>query len=207
MHIKAAELDHLKGVQTFGYTVEEQTPPGSIDPEKAKALGIRPSKKYSLLKLGVPVQNDDNTALVEPKDVLIETFRARKFTFLADHRRVPSEMKKLSANSDVLIHEATLSIKDGESKIKIRGHNNAYNAGVAGRMFGCKVVALNHFASLISEIEHVEEVVEEAQSGNKGTSQIVASYDFMELWIPRGGFKFDENDKVQENRQKPVLNR
>lgn len=202
MYITAGELDHLRGVQTFGFTVREQTPPGSIDPEKAKALGIQPSKKYSLLKLGVPVQNDDGTALVHPEDVLIESFRARKFTFLADHRRVPPEMMKLSANSDVLIHEATLSIKDGaertREKIKIRGHNTAYNAGVAGRMLNSKVVVLNHFASHVSDVPSVEEVVEEAKSGNKGACEIVASYDFMELWIPRGGFQFEKDKEIED---------
>jgi ribonuclease BN (tRNA processing enzyme) len=192
LFVKAAELDHLKGVQTFGYTVEEQTPPGIIDPEKAKALGLQPSKKYSLLKCGIPVMNDDGSTLIEPHQVLTQTFRARKLAFLADHRRVPESMAKLCTNSDVLIQEATLSIKDGIDKVKIRGHNNAYNAGVNGNRFGCKVVALNHFASQNAYEGNVDEMVREAQSGNGGASRIVASYDFIELWVPRGGFEFDD---------------
>lgn len=200
MHITAAELDHLKGVQTFGYMVEELTPPGTIDATKAKALGVQPSKKYSLLKCGVPTMNDDGSALIQPSDVLLETFRARKFTFLADHRRVPPPMLKLCAGSDVLIHEATLSIKDGMDKIKIRGHSNAHNAGVIGRQSECQVVALNHFAgvSANSNEDAVEEIVKEAQNGNGGASQIVASYDFMELLVPRGGFKFNPTRQTKE---------
>lgn len=194
LYIKAAELDHLKGVQTFGYTVQEQTPPGTIDPKKAIALGLQPSKKYSLLKCGIPVSNDDGTAMIDPKDVLIETFRARKLSFLADHRRVPPPMKQLCKDSDVLIHEATLSVKDGADKIKIRGHNTAYNAGVAGRVTRSKVVVLNHFASVVRDVNDAGEVVKEAESGNDGVSQIVASYDFMELCVPRGGFQFDETE-------------
>jgi ribonuclease Z len=203
MHITAGELNHLKGVQTFGFTVEEQTPPGTISVEKAEALGIKPGKKYSLLKCGISVMNDDESAIVQPQDVLTQTFRARKFTFLADHRFVPEPMMQLCVNSDVLIHEATLAMKDSD-KMKIRGHNTAYNAGVAGRNFGCPVVVLNHFAGVsASEASNaLEEIVEEAHIGNKGASQIVASYDFMELCVPRGGFKFNEtNDENEEKEQ------
>lgn len=210
MHITAAELDHLKGVQTFGYTIEEQTPPATIDPEKAKALGVAPSKKYSLLKCGIPVINDDGSALIQPSDVLIQSFRARKLTFLADHRLVPVPMMKLCDNSDILVHEATLSIKDGTDKMKIRGHNNAYNAGVAGRKFGCQVVVLNHFPGITASDAYnaVGDIVEEAKSGNRGASQIVASYDFMELFVPRGGFQFDamNQNPVEDSIDRETLN-
>ena len=161
LHIKAAELDHLAGVQTFGYTVEEQTPPGNIDVEKTKALGVEPSgnKKYSLLKNGIAVQTDDGNGMVYPEQVLTATFRPRKFAFLADHRLVPRPMAYLCTGADVLVHEATLSIKDGIDKVKIRGHNNAYNAGQAGKEFGCKVVALNHFGSTSMGKEYVDAMV------------------------------------------------
>ncbi|KAL7481654.1 hypothetical protein ACHAW6_007334 [Cyclotella cf. meneghiniana] len=201
LFIKAAELDHLSGVQTFGYSVEELTPPGIIDAEKAKSLGIQPSKKYSLLKCGIPVTNDDGSAIIEPSQVLTQTFRARKFAFLPDHRRIPPPMAELCANADVLIHEATLSIKDGIDKVKIRGHSTAYNAGLAGKNFGCKVVVLNHFAATSSNEENVDEIVQEALDGNGGVSQVVASYDFMELWVPRGGFEFDVCQQTEADRQ------
>ena len=114
LHIKAAELDHISGVQTFGYTVEEQAPPGTIDLEKARALGIRPSKKYALLKCGLSVPTDDGTGEVHPDQVIVKTFLPRKFAMLADHRFVPTEMAQLCKNADLLVHEATLSSrKDG----------------------------------------------------------------------------------------------
>ena len=196
MYITAAEIDHLRGVQTFGYTVKEQTPPGTIDADKAKSFGIAPSKKYSLLKCGIPVMNDDESAFIQPKDVLTQLFRARKFTFLPDHRSVPEPMMKLCTNSDILIHEATLSLQDGLDKIKIRGHNNAYNAGVAGRKSGSQVVVLNHFAgtSATDGGIGIDGIVDEAKSGSRGASEILASFDFMELWVPRGGFQFIEQE-------------
>jgi len=195
LHIKAAELDHLGGVQTFGYTVEEQAPPGNIDVKKAQALGIKPSKKYALLKCGLSVPTDDGTGEVRPEQVLTTTFRPRKFAFLADHRRVPRPMAQLCRNADLLVHEATLSKADGLERIKIRGHNTAYNAGMFGKKFGCKVVALNHFGSTSIGREYVMGQISEAREGNCNASQIISSYDFMEVWIPRGGFNFDaKND-------------
>lgn len=113
LHIKAAEIDHLHGVQTFGYTVEEQSPPGNIDLNKAIALGVKPSKKYGLLKCGISVPNDDGTAVVHPEQVLIKTYRPRKMALLADHRLVYRQMAQLCKDSDLLVHEATLSKEDG----------------------------------------------------------------------------------------------
>ncbi len=76
-------------------------------------------------------------------------------------------------------------------KIKIRGHNTAENAGIFGGEMGCVVVALNHFASKAISEEVIESLLAEARKENGGKSQIVASYDFMEVWIPRGGFNFN----------------
>jgi ribonuclease Z len=190
LHIKAAEIDHLYGVQTFGYMVEEQPPPGNIDQEKAKACGIKPGKKYGLLKCGLSVSNDDGTRIVQPEEVLIETFRPRKVAILSDHRLVFREMAQLCRNADLLVHEATLSKEDGLEKIKMRGHNTAYNAGVFGRQMGCKVVVLNHFGSVSCGRAYVNKMIAEAREGNENVSQIVASHDFLEIWIPRGGFDF-----------------
>ena len=190
LHIKAAELDHLSGVQTFGYVVEEQTPPGTIDKDKAVALGVQPSKKYGLLKCGIAVPTDDGTGEVHPSQVLSNVFRPRKFSLLADHRLVPVPMAKLCSNSDVLVHEATLSKKHGVNEIKTRGHQNAFNAGAFAKRSGCKLLALNHFGGLAFGKELMTEIMSEARSGNEDASEIIASYDFMEVYVPRGGFDF-----------------
>ena len=113
LHIKAAEIDHITGVQTFGFSVEEQQPPGNIDVEKAKSLGVMPSKKYSLLKCGIAVPTDDDTGMVQPGEVLTQIFRPRKFALIADHRLVFKEMEGLAEDADMVVHEATLSKTDG----------------------------------------------------------------------------------------------
>ncbi|KAL7445943.1 hypothetical protein ACHAXM_011762 [Skeletonema potamos] len=190
LHIKAAELDHISGVQTFGYVVEEQPPPGTIDKEKAMALGVMPSKKYGLLKCGISVPTDDGTGEVHPSQVLCNVFRPRKFSLLADHRLVPPPMSKLCSNSDIIVHEATLSRKDGIHRIKARGHQNAFNAGVFAKMSGCKVLALNHFGGTAFGESLMTGILAEARDGNENASEIIASYDFMEIYVPRGGFSF-----------------
>ena len=194
LHIKAAELDHLSGVQTFGYVVEEQQPPGTIDKDKAVALGVKPSKKYGLLKCGISVMRDDGTGEVHPSQVLCNIFRPRKFSLLADHRLVPPPMARLCANSDVVVHEATLSKKDGVQRIKTRGHQNAFNAGAFAKMYGCKVLALNHFGGTAFGKNLMTGILKEARDGNQGASEVLTSYDFMELCVPRGGFDFDKEE-------------
>jgi len=188
LHIKASQLDHLGGVQTFGYTVEEQQPPGNIDVVKATALGVKPSKKYGLLKCGLSVESDDGENMVHPKQVLNNIFRPRKVAILADHRMVPKPMAILCKDADLVVHECTLSKTQGLEKIQMHGHNNAFNAGVFGRDWSCKVVALNHFGSAAKGKDVVSALVAEAREGNQNASQIIASYDFMEVVIPRGGF-------------------
>ncbi len=59
---------------------------------------------------------------------------------------------------------------------------------------GCKVVVLNHFGSTVIGRDFLCDVLAEAREGNQNACQVVASYDFLEVWIPRGGFDFDGTD-------------
>jgi ribonuclease BN (tRNA processing enzyme) len=62
IHIKAAEVDHLPGVATFGYVVLEDGPPHNLDVEKARSLGVsHKNMNYDLLKYGFPVIADMNS--------------------------------------------------------------------------------------------------------------------------------------------------
>lgn len=53
------------------------------------------------------------------------------------------------------------------------------------------MVALNHFGSASTGKTYVGNVVKEACEGNQNASQVIAAYDILEVWIPRGGFNFD----------------
>ena len=80
----------------------------------------------------------------------------------------------------------------------MRGHNTAFNAGVFAREMGCKVVALNHFGGTSIGNENVGTLVSEAREGNQRASQIIATHDFMEVYVPRGGYDFagDEDKRL-----------
>jgi len=72
----------------------------------------------------------------------------------------------------------------------MRGHSNAFSGGLIGKELGCKVVALNHFGSKNIGKDYIRDRLSEAREGNENSSQIILSHDFMEVWIPRGGFDF-----------------
>ena len=55
------------------------------------------------------------------------------------------------------------------------------------------MVALNHFGSASIGKTYVGNVVKEACEGNQNASQVIAAYDILEVWIPRGAFDFDRN--------------
>ena len=113
--IQAAEVDHLPGISTFGYVVQEPEPVRNIDAEKAKALGVTPrDKKYELLKRGFSVFADDDLEReVHPHDVLKpQTKKSRKIAVVGDNRRWTSQMTEIAKNADILVHEATLSEED-----------------------------------------------------------------------------------------------
>lgn len=118
LHIAAAEVTHIQGVQTFGFVVQELEPPRKIDAAKATALGVRPSRKYQLLKNGFPVVSDDGTHKVQPDSVLLDaTTKARKFALIGDNCGVSPEMVTLCKDADVLVHEATIS--EGRASVGI----------------------------------------------------------------------------------------
>lgn len=117
--IKAAELDHLPGVVTFGFVVEEEEPPRNVDPEKAKALGVLPNgRKFDLLNHGFSVQSEDGERTVRPEEVLRpRNKRARKITITGDNRAWTPQMFRIAENSDVLVHEATLVKQDSKASL------------------------------------------------------------------------------------------
>jgi ribonuclease Z len=114
VRIKAAEVDHLAGIATFGFVVEEDEPARNIDADRAKELGVLPNgKKYELLKHGFSVLTEDGTREVRPEEVLMpRTKVARKIAIIGDNRAWTSQMADIAKNADVLIHEATLTEED-----------------------------------------------------------------------------------------------
>jgi ribonuclease BN (tRNA processing enzyme) len=115
IYIGAAELQHVRGVQTFGYVMQEQVPLRNIDPDIAlNVYGLKPSHKYKLLKAGKAVPRDDDpNIMVKPEQVWTpNSFLPRKIAILGDHCDISPAMAKLSMGADILIAEATLLPKN-----------------------------------------------------------------------------------------------
>jgi ribonuclease BN (tRNA processing enzyme) len=113
--IRAAEVDHLPGISTFGYVVEEPDPVRNIDAARAQSLGVTPrDKKYELLKRGFSVVADDDAEReVHPHEVLKpQTKKSRKIAVVGDNRKWTAQMTEIARNADILVHEATLSEED-----------------------------------------------------------------------------------------------
>lgn len=187
-HVHAGEVAHLPGVQTFGYVVEELVPQRNIDPEKATALGVGPGRKYRDLKKGIPVLSDDGTKTIDPEDVLFDHVGPRKFALIGDNCAVPTTIAHLCQDVDVLIHEATIS--DDEIKATSRGHATASMAGALAKDVRAKALLMNHISSAVS-YDDVKDVTNKAKKSNEGASQIQVACDFMEVVVPKGGFRFD----------------
>jgi len=49
---------------------------------------------------------------------------------------------------------------------------------------------LNHFGGTAFGESLMTGILAEARDGNENASEIIASYDFMEIYVPRGGFSF-----------------
>jgi ribonuclease BN (tRNA processing enzyme) len=111
LYVHAAQVSHVPALQCFGYVVQEPlSMPQRVDVERAMAAGVKPGRKYRLLKAGFAVPSDDGSRRVHPKDVIVDgqPTISRKFALLGDCCGVPAPMAELCRDADVLVHEATL---------------------------------------------------------------------------------------------------
>ena len=184
IRIRAAEVDHMPGVATFGYVIEEDEPPRNLDVAKAKALGVsHKDKKYDLLKHGYAVTADDGSEQrVEPHQVLKPTSKkARKITILGDNRGWTPQMYEIAKESDILVHEATLLEED-----KGRGHSTASQAGKNAAKCDAKLLILNHISPKMES--DMASVVREAYDACGKQLSVLMSFDFLEVLVPWMGF-------------------
>ena len=70
----------------------------------------------------------------------------------------------------------------------MKGHSSAAMAGEVAKRVDAHVLALNHISAGVATNE-LREMVLQAKAANDGVSHIVPSFDFMELMVPRFGFR------------------
>jgi hypothetical protein len=190
--VKAAEIHHIPELQCFGYTLQEPVSlPRAIDVEAARKLGVTSSDSYRILKSGFSVMNEDESRLVHADEVCGDPVRARKVTVLGDCCLVPPVMEMLAMNSDVLIHEATLSITETGKKAEVGGHSSAAQAAIFANKVKAQIVVLNHLPKILNTYSKCKEWLSEAESRIRGPTKVQLGYDHLEILIPRNGFDFD----------------
>src|SRR5699024_9232820 len=123
--VKTAWLKHR--VPCLGYRIEEKQRMGKLRQDKLTALGVKPGPVYAEIKAGKNVTLPDGKVL-SAKDYLETAPPGRVVTILGDTR--PCEQaKKLAANADVLVHEATFAA-DKEDLADRYYHSSARQAAV-----------------------------------------------------------------------------
>ena len=148
--IEAAEVYHVRGVQTFGFVITETADLPRIDPLRCEAMGVKPGLKYELLKLGIRVFSDDKNQIINPEQVLKDEFldHGRKLGYWGDCNTPSTGMVKISNDLDVLVHEATLG-DEYKHRARVIGHSTpsmaAYRAIQSVRDGG--LLCLNHFSN------------------------------------------------------------
>lgn len=129
-------------IPSLAFCVEEYPRKGKFHPEKALALGIPEGPLFRKLQNGEPVELDNK--VVTPNEVLGETRKGRKVVYSGDTR--PSNaIMELAKDSDVLIHDATLSV-DLEEKANRYGHSTVTQAAEMARKSNAKVLFLTHIS-------------------------------------------------------------
>lgn len=147
-YVRAFPLQHTK--TCVGYTLEELDRPGAFNPEKAKALGIKPGPLFGKLQRGEEITTEDGK-VVKPSDVMGEKRSGRKFSFVTDTLYLPSIAKEVQG-SDLLICEGMFS-DDCADQAKEKKHMTARQAGTIARDSNSKRMALIHYSPRYTDKE------------------------------------------------------
>ncbi|HID61097.1 MAG TPA: ribonuclease Z [Hadesarchaea archaeon] len=138
--ILTSEVDH--SVPALAYALVEDERPGRFDPERAKALGVKPGPDFSRLRAG-EILRTRGGKVVKPRDVIGPPRPGRKVVYVGDTR--PSEIVELARGADVLIHDCTLSdelLKKAEEST----HSTPSGAANIAKRAGVKQLVLFHIS-------------------------------------------------------------
>jgi ribonuclease Z len=136
--VRASDHD----VPSLAFCVEEHPRKGRFHPEKALALGVPEGPLFRKLQNGESVKLDDK--VVTPDEVLGEARKGRKVVYSGD-TRPSSAILELAKDSDVLIHDATLS-SELEEKANRYGHSTVKQAAEVAKQSNSKVLFLTHIS-------------------------------------------------------------
>ncbi|MDR0270877.1 ribonuclease Z [Paenibacillus sp.] len=157
--VESQLLDHR--VDSYGYRIVEKDKPGSLDLKRLAEYGLKPGPAYGRLKRGESIDLGNGETLL-PSDVLGAPKKGRVVTILGDTRTCDNILK-LARDADLLVHEATFmhDLKDAAYDYH---HSTSIQAAEAAAKAGAKELILTHFSSRYKDLEHLQPLLDEAQS-------------------------------------------
>jgi ribonuclease Z len=170
--IASFAVDHR--VRAYGYALIEDERPGRFDERRAAELGVQPGPDFGRLQRGEEVDG------VKPEQVLGEPRRGRKVVLTGD--TAPSEMTRAVAHgADLLIHEATFTLEEGE-RARETGHSTAHDAAELAAEAEVLLLALTH----VSPRYAGPELRDEARAVFERTI-VPRDFDRVEIPLPERG--------------------
>jgi ribonuclease Z len=146
--IAAHPLVHTK--PCLAWCLEEGERPGIFHPEKAEALGVPRGPMWSILQDGSPVSLADGRT-VQPREVLGERRRGRKFCFATDTVAAPG-LAEFARGSDLFVCEGMFDEEHAETAAEKR-HLTAGQAARIAREAGVHRLGLIHYSPRYADRE------------------------------------------------------
>lgn len=135
-------LEHV--VPCFGYRIEQKPLLGTLQVEKAIALGVPKGPLLGQLKNGHNVTLEDGT-IVRSVDVTDEPKKGFTVAILGDTRYCENAIK-LSENADIVVHESTFDHSTSNLAASY-GHSTNMDAANVALNAGAKNLLLNHLSA------------------------------------------------------------
>ncbi|MWV42264.1 ribonuclease Z [Paenibacillus sp. HJL G12] len=157
--VESLLLDHR--VDSYGYRIVEKDKAGSLDLKRLAEYGLKPGPVYGRLKRGETIDLE-NGQVLKPEDVLGSPKKGRIVTILGDTRPCDNAVI-LAKDADLLVHEATFMHDLKESAYNYH-HCTSIQAADAAVEAGVQELILTHFSSRYKDIEHLQPLLEEAQT-------------------------------------------
>ena len=163
--VEARPIEHR--VFTVGYRFQEKPRPGSLDVEKARALGMSDYEDYRRVKQGEAVTLAGGR-VVQPEEVVGPPKPGASFAYVTDTRPCDGGAR-LARDVDLVYHEATFGSAHEANAVET-AHSTAREAAGIALEAGAKRLLLGHFsaryadaAPLVTEARHTFKNTEAAE--------------------------------------------
>jgi ribonuclease Z len=158
--------------EALGFALVEDGRPGRFDPERARALGVRPGPEFGRLQRGETIQADGR--VIEPHEVMGEARPGRKLVFTGDSE--PCEATTVVAEgAELLVHDGTFAEEEAE-RARQTGHSTARQAAEIARAARVSLLALTHLSS-----RYFAPVIEEEAQAVFEPTVVPRDFDLIEV--------------------------